>query len=261
MQEGVNSGKKKKFKLKIDRKKFLKLVKKQASYLVTTGAVAIVFLFFGYCGLYLGKEVSENLFEIKSFPDILLLSLWIVGGLYPLLYFNKQRDIYFRKYRPFVVVAAVFLETIFLSTIPALIFFRKGIDAESVKKMIQGTYISYYSVFILLVIGLAVLLVLTKQSTKSNNWWMLICSLPFMAVGWIAQRDFLNFDSLVKAKGFSASTASKMLKESGGDLNAMNNFWYKLFAILIFVLMIRVGMGIGNFVWNKTKQWRGKSQT
>ena len=52
-----------------------------------------------------------------------------------------------------------------------------------------------------------------------------------------------------------------MLKESGGDLNAMNNFWYKLFAILIFVLMIRVGMGIGNFVWNKTKQWRGKSQT
>lgn len=226
------------------------------------GKVVLVFLTLTIVSLglafgitYMMQGATSNIFELKSRGDWVTLLVWLVAGIGSIFYLgfmikNKQIG----KDRWVYQLVAVFLTTIFLSTIYPLFFSEKTVNAEAVKKVVNNTYGSYYLVFGLLVSGYIVSLIISKNKLKQSNWTAFFLAIPYIVIGWKAQRAFLAFKELVLMKSFKENLVAQMVKDTHGEIRMINSLWYDLFTVLVITLVFVIGVRISETVWKKTSK-------
>ena len=239
--------------VKINKKKFVRTSKLQASYLLTGVSFLTIVSIMTFLLIEASKSLSENIFLFHSFSDVLLVVLWSISGILPIIRLlrMKRRN----QFKKIDTLLLVFLEALFVpSLIPLLRMRTETIDAESVNEMVVNTKIFFCVLTISLVLGIICTMVLTKN--KKNNWWLYVVFSPYILSGWIIQRDYKAFQKLLSMEGFSDEKIAEMVIWIDGNLNLMNELWFKILGLMIVVLVLMMGVACVEIVWKKTENWR-----
>lgn len=215
----------------------------------------IVTLALAFSITYLMKDTTANVFELKSSGDWITVVIWLATGLGSMSYLGyglKQGTL--GKTRWIYQLVAVFLSAIFLGTICPLFLNDSQVNAKAVEKAVSNTYVFYYIVFGLLVVGFIASLIIAKDKLKKSNWVAFFLAIPYIVIGWKAQRAFVAFKELVLMDSFKENSVANMVKETHGELRMINSLWYELFTILVITLVLVIGVRMSEAVWKETSK-------
>lgn len=219
--------------------------------------IALYITLFSSGAMMFSKEVSNNIFQLKTVGDWVIVGLLITSVIFTnsYLYFairSKEK----RVTRAFGILVGIFNnEMTILSLIPLM---AVGLSAnpDNIQRVVSNTNYFYIASIGIMGIGIILSMYLLRDRLARNNWWLFIIAVPHILVGWTAKTDYQGFQSFVHSSDFSYKNVANMLQDTDLDLLMLNPTWFKYMAVMIFILILLIGLIMYEFVWKKTKRWR-----
>lgn len=240
-----------------DKRKFKRLIIKEATFFMAASSMLLIILSLVILFNLASHGLATNIFYLKSWGDRALVATWFLGGCFSFGYIIYSLKNTKAKYRPINRAVSIFLGSIFLSTIVPLFNLRRSINVESLKSTIHNTFIFFVVSTLLLCLGYLFTLVITKNTLKKNNWWAFLVGIPYIFIAWRLESEFKNLSNLVNMDTFKYSTLVKMIKDiKYTDVLMLNTLWYQFFALVIIILILMIGMMSFESIWEKTKRWK-----
>lgn len=228
------------------------------SFIVTCIPIILLFWIVSAGALSFSGDVSENIFELNTTGDVLILTMLLLSAIFTNLcfYFLKNKGGYSKN--PLQAIVGVLNdEMLLLAIIPISVL---GIDksVNSVEIVVNNTEFFYVTSVVVMSLGILILILILRDRIRHNIWWLFLIAAPHIMIGWMLKADYQGFKAFINNPDFSYKKVAEMLNDANLNLAILNPSWFKCLAVMILILILVIGLIIYEFLWKKTETWRIK---